>query len=406
MLNYINDKIKEEVKQISVFCEKHDIEKAFYDLWSPKEYEDEEVIIDEETTMQICLPRGDECNEFIIIDLLDIINEVESASLIGGYKYISPKRILIRVDSLERERIRALDDEIQGAFISQINLNGQIIEFRLSSGFTNFGLLVVVEGDYDENYPPVLYEDLFIEIYSNNKINEDIVDDLMHAYIFELSSSMNVEVFASPRQNYFDYELEEEEKNLRLRPLACGKGVKDILSIYNSATKIEDPDILILIYTKVIEYVSQTVVRRELLDTILNKFSSPRILSPDASFVIELERSFEDLRNLKRDKEAIQLTIETCCDLLELVGHTPKYLKNLYKFNLESTKDEKKNAYSELSNAISDTRNMIAHAKTNYKLKGSECPKGELDELAYCLKIVANQVIRWFLRQHEDNRVI
>ena len=42
---------------------------------------------------------------------------------------------------------------------------------------------------------------------------------------------------------------------------------------------------------------------------------------------------------------------------------------------------------------------MFSHAKTNYTKKGMECPKEQLFKFGECIKVVANQVIRWYARQ-------
>lgn len=407
MLRFCNEEITVRVKAALAYCSEYRIDFEFYDIENPETY-DEEITIDEYTEISLCLPQCHEYVEISIGEMFNCLNEIKLAKILNNYLYISPRRIIVRVDSHNREKINAYEEEIDNVFETAANFNGQIINFDLIDGFTNFGLLISEMDEYDKYFPPILYEDLFIEITSNNDICENIVEELIQAYIFELSSSLNIEIFISPRQNYYDleYDIEEHEKKMHLRPLSLGKGVKDLLTIYNSTTKINDADILILFFTKVIEYVSQTVVRRELLDTILNKLYSPRALTPSASYVLELEKAFDELGNYKKDKEAIRLTIEICSDILELQGNVPIYLKNLSKINVESTKEEKKQAVLELASAISDTRNMIAHAKTNYKNKGYECPQNEMDALAKCLKIVASQVIRWFLRQHEDNRII
>ncbi|WP_145318627.1 hypothetical protein [Paenibacillus xylanexedens] len=165
--------------------------------------------------------------------------------------------------------------------------------------------------NYDSYFPPVLYEDLFIEITSERQITEELIEELSQAYMFELSSSLNIKLFYSPRPVYFEleYELQEGEEKARLRPLVARRGNKELYQIYNSCASIEDPEILVLMYTKVIEYVSQTVVRRELLDSVMTKLYSPKTLSPDAGYVLELEKLFDELGNFKKDKEAIRLTI-------------------------------------------------------------------------------------------------
>ncbi len=59
-----------------------------------------------------------------------------------------------------------------------------------------------------------------------------------------------------------------------------------------------------------------------------------------------------------------------------------------------------------LSQAISDTRNYIAHAKANYRNKGLECPEDEKERFIIVLRIIARQCIRWFANQPDSKRVL
>ncbi len=49
---------------------------------------------------------------------------------------------------------------------------------------------------------------------------------------------------------------------------------------------------------------------------------------------------------------------------------------------------------------------MFAHAKTNYQAKGDECPQDQLHDFAKFVDVIAQQIIRWFSRQHEDTRLV
>ncbi|WP_440117606.1 hypothetical protein [Paenibacillus sp. QZ-Y1] len=407
MLRFIDDELKTQTYELLSFFEKNRIEFEFYDLDNPEDYE-EDIIIDLESKMNFGLPHCEDYAERTLGEVLTIIEEVKDSKIVDDYIYISPRRLLIRVDSLNREKIIALEETVEGVFNTSLTVDNQTLLFDLVKEQTNFAIVVTVMNNYDKYFPPVLYEDLFIEITSERQITEELIEELSQAYMFELSSSLNIKLFYSPRPVYFEleYELQEGEEKARLRPLVARRGNKELYQIYNSCASIEDPEILVLMYTKVIEYVSQTVVRRELLDSVMTKLYSPKTLSPDAGYVLELEKLFDELGNFKKDKEAIRITIEVCCDVLELKEFAPKYLKNLSRINLKSTREERKHALLELSNAVSDTRNMIAHAKTNYKNKGYECPKSEMKEFSNCLKILSDQVIRWFSRQHDDSKVI
>lgn len=49
---------------------------------------------------------------------------------------------------------------------------------------------------------------------------------------------------------------------------------------------------------------------------------------------------------------------------------------------------------------------MFAHAKTNYDLKGDECPNEYLFEFSKLMDIISQQIIRWFSIQQDDTRII
>lgn len=239
---------------------------------------------------------------------------------------------------------------------------------------------------------------MFIKIYSENSIDLSDAEEVIQAFIFECGTSLNLNLTPAPRPTsydffYIDEEDDKQEKNkIRLRSLIQGKGISEVLKIYNSGNDIHNSEFLILTYTKVIEYISQTVLRKEMLDSITKKLYSPRALNPDSSFILELEKLYDEHRNFSKDHHAIKLTVQTCCDISDIASIAPKFLK---KLSLET-----------LASAISDTRNMIAHAKTNYRYKGHECPVDEMEQFAQCLKVVANQTVRWFARQHEDSRIV
>ncbi|PEA56062.1 hypothetical protein CON64_05385 [Bacillus pseudomycoides] len=274
-------------------------------------------------------------------------------------------------------------------------------------GVSTFNLALTLAHEYNEEYPPSHYDDVFIEIRSNTELNEEIVDSLVQSYIFEVKSTLGIELHRSQRYHYEEEDsVEEEATPEKLRPLLRGKGVGELLRLYNSSLSVQDVEILLLTYTKVIEYVSQTVIRQELVQETLKKLASPRALVPDANYILELNKVFDGYKNNQKDFQAIKLTIKTCCDIHEIVTIAPEFLKLTKKITIDSKLEDIQTALGEVSDAISNTRNMFAHAKTNYEKKGKECPEDQLFDFAKCVDILAQQIIRWFARQHEDNRII
>ncbi|XOJ01565.1 hypothetical protein ACMX2M_07480 [Paenibacillus polymyxa] len=412
MIKFVDDQIFELIKIMLAYFDEHRIDVCdFYDFNAIEEYEDEDILISYDTEIIIVLPQTAGAYEITLRECFEAISEVQGASIIDNYKYVSSKHVLIRVDSKDRDKVLAYKNHSPHSFETTLSINHQDIFFDLVDEFTNFALLITQMNDYDKHSPPIFYDDLFIDIRSDDDIDKEVIDELIQSYTYELSTTYDTALYISPRTGFLseeEYELTAAEKKRRLRPLIRGRGINDVLTIFNSTAQINDPEFLILSFTKVIEFVSQTVVKKEMLDIILNKLDSPRALSPDSDYVLELEKTFEYLGSYKKDREAIRLTIETCCDCMDLIKSTnlPTHLKIFSRITTNSSKEDVKKALNELAVSVSDTRNGIAHAKTNYRFKGNECPKDQLENFANCLKIVASQVIRWFIRQHEDSRII
>ena len=86
---------------------------------------------------------------------------------------------------------------------------------------------------------------------------------------------------------------------------------------------------MIFLLCKVFEYVSQTVVRQKITDIIRTKLMSPSAIEPNANYILELENLFEEQKTFKKDREAIKLTIVTCCDSTELAKVSPCFSDKL-----------------------------------------------------------------------------
>jgi hypothetical protein len=301
--------------------------------------------------------------------------------------------------------------------ISEMNFQSKIdfedISYNVDIvwGLNSFNFKLAEKGLFSKYVPPYLEEDIFIVIESDKKIVEAHLDIIFDSYFFELKSTFNLEIEPNPWiYELWDYDEDEDDfknmKEISLRPLLQGRGIKELLSIYKSAFDTSYPQQQILSFSRVIEYVSQTVIRKDLIEKTMIKLSSNRALSPDSNFILELGKIFEEHRDLGKDYQAFKITISTCCDIYELAQHAPEFLKKTNKITLNSNKDQREQAFKEIVDAVTATRNMFAHAKTNYKPKGSECPTEQLEEFSGLMDIIAQQTIRWFSVQKEDNRIV
>jgi hypothetical protein len=293
---------------------------------------------------------------------------------------------------------------------NKINYDGQMYEICLFKGITIYNFLVQKSNDYDKYCPPILPNDVFILIKSNDIVNYNVAQELADALIFELCSSYDIRLLYSSRPDieYSEYEYDDTicQNNFSIFPLINGKGIRGILQIYNKSITTDDYDFKILCLSRVIEYVSPTVSRENLNNSVLQKLSSPKIFKPDSEYILELEHIFKETEIYRRDNELIKLTLTQIVDISEILDILPKCICAKKTDNKTLDEKGKKELLEKISNCITDTRNEIAHAKANYNKKGNECPEEQKEELVNILNIIARQVIRWFSRQPEEKRMI
>lgn len=368
---------------------------------------DEDIYFTDDDEISICLPRAYDSEEVPFGYFYQFMHSAIQGSTVDDKRFISPKLALFHVncDPFVQEKIDRLDLSVEQQW------GDTDIVVSLVQGLTSYGIRLAIDGDYDKYFPPMTIEDTFIQIKSKDVMDPQTFQHIVDAYIFELESTYSLSIHPSERQTCLHYvedatTEDDDDNTIGMRRLLKGKGISTLLKIYNASNEVDDNEFRILNYTKIIEYVSQTVIRKEMLDSILKKLYSPKVLQPDATYILQLEQLYDEHRNNKRDHQAIRLTVETCCDLTDLIDIAPIFLKKISNLKERDNKQLRTECFEELAGSISDTRNMIAHAKTNYRLKGGECPSEQLGNFADCLKLVAAQVIRWFDRQHEDSRII
>lgn len=229
------------------------------------------------------------------------------------------------------------------------------------------------------------------------------------AYIFELAASLRLDCRRSPRLGAGDLSQEDERPSdtspPSLRPLLLGPGLDAVISIYNSAVAAHDSSFEILGFVKVIEHISQTVIRLQMTDAVRAKLASPRALNPDAAFVMELENLVADHRAMRKDREALRTTVQTCCEVSELSKVAPPFLVRLRRLDFGADEKQRRACLDELASALTATRNWIAHAKAGYTSTGEECPPEQLETFAACARLAAEQAVRWYAARHESSRV-
>jgi hypothetical protein len=307
---------------------------------------------------------------------------------------------MLRVTPLLSEQSYRLFDTLEHSGISsgaqvQGEANGKKYKCSLNQGFTPFAFLICGKSYWDKYFPPVLHEDEFVTIVFEPGIEKATVRNIANAYIFELSTTLGLDLKANPRPDEFDYLNEADEKILPLRPLITSDKTAHAIEIYNSAIATTDDSVVIILLSKLFEHISQTVVRRRLIDVMRRKLFSPSALNPSASYILELQTLFDQHREYRKDRDAIVLTITNACEPTELSQFCPAYL-SLSRISVADSPKDREDALKGFAGALVSTRNAIAHAKSNYTPVGDECMKKDLHQFPECVRRAAQQAVRWF----------
>ncbi|WP_156920754.1 hypothetical protein [Fundidesulfovibrio putealis] len=399
------DELTELVEKLSEYnFESEDLESYLGGIKEPDDYEE---TIDESSVFCFTLPYADTTIDINTAQIRNLAEELSTAKLEGGLECLTSRRFFLRVALIFDDQnplcghlfYHTPEESLSIEFTD----NGNKITCKIVSGITLFNIMVARHMHYDKYLPPSLAEEFFVEVSFSNPIAFSDARKIAHSYLFELYSSLDLTLEPDPRPEFFqvpEYDEPLDISEIRIRRPILGKGISEVQSLYMKAAYADDPEIQLLFYVKVIEFISQTVIRKETNERILLKLHSPDALHPNSIFVKNLEDAFDELRSLRKDKAAIRQTLLNCCDFSEILNHLPPFpAKKIGK----SRGDE---AVSVLSNIIVSTRNDIAHAKTGYTPTGFECPANELGGLCKVLKICARQAIYWFKDQGDNLRMV
>jgi hypothetical protein len=326
----------------------------------------------------------------------------EKSKIINNLELIHPKLYLQRV-SLAGSEIAMFEN-----FFLDFQLRESNVKIRLNTEHSFLFSYKLLKAEHPE---PLCY-DSFIEI-SGSELELEECRTICKTFIFELNFFSGLALMPSPNipsasddAAYDDY---IEAKKVLLKEfgmltrsfLVCSDTVK-VIELFNRAISCEDNEMSILYFSKVIEYVSETVVRMKITEVGRKVLSSNRALMPDANFIKELQDVFKS-HSYKKDSESTDLTIQTCCYISDLTEIIPEYIKNKFEKN---RKQSDQAALEFLAKCISATRNNIAHAKSNYVATGHEVPEQHYEGFAQLMRVISQQCIRWYSAQSPSMRIV
>lgn len=293
-----------------------------------------------------------------------------------------------------------------------LEINKKEYRIALFRGLCLYHFKVQESDNFDKYFPSYNEDDYFVRITCNSDIDISIADQLAISLVFEVQATHQLVLEFSngrydPQSEYYN-PYDEAEKNYNIFPLTYGKGIKEVLEIYNKAKSTSDIDYKILNFTKVIEYISPTMANEALYRDVQLKLTSPKVLSPTSEFVDELGKIYKKHQNdISKDGELIRLAISTVVDVCDIWDVLPDFIKAKKGKQPDALNEELKQDYLEkIILSVYDTRNQIAHAKANYEKKGNECPEKEKLQFSQLVDAIAVRCIRWFSMQPENIRAV
>lgn len=361
---------------------------------------------------------ADQNVEASVADLIALADELPKSELVDHLMCVGPTRAFVRIEPTNEAAYRLVNHLM--TFVAPTPRRFEIasgdITLALVNGYTPFAIHMMKLGEYDDDaYPTYHDNDLFVEVRYPLGTREESWRPLLPAFLFEVNEQTGMAFSPTRRAPYAELWPQEYDADhylehldaLRLRPLMSGPGMESLLRLYERAIGREnDLEQHFVGFVKVMEYVSATVVNIERNTQVRRRLLSQRALSPDALFIRDLVQLIESQRLFKKDSEALRLTIETCCDPVELARFAPPHQKALAALKEASPASDRKKALDGLSATLSATRNMFSHAKANYTLTGEECLEVELPQLIECARAAAQQCVRWFAHSDVSLRII
>lgn len=384
------------------------------EVWPEPDGLEPDTVVYPETALGVSPPKAEFEQPMLASELAAFAREVTSNKVsFDGLLYHSAVRSVVRVSAADVstdifiDGLRSNEREMMVVPLPQELGTGRV---GLIPTSMHFGVSIVRHGfHWDKDQPALSEGDLFVGIAHDGKLTPEAALDLVHAYLFELNSAHGLALGLLPHPTAAEAAAADEHEGVdesdasspRVRPLVFGFGLGPLLREFHRGVLAADPETAVVSFVKCIEYVSATVVRLKQYDDLRRRLEDRGALRPTATYMDGLMSLCEENRVFLKDKAALKLTVEKCCDAVSLAPFSPACLV--------PRKPRQKPAptslvLSSLAGCLTATRNQLAHSKANYHPTGEECPSDQLHQLSECARRAAEQCIRWYAAQNPDLR--
>lgn len=239
------------------------------------------------------------------------------------------------------------------------------------------------------------------------KLSKQEEEDLIKSYLFEIADSSGISLKYSEINDFdFDHEAwEKEMKEQAVENLRNLEPYNEGMRLFVSALQIEDPELKLLNFYKILEHFAPIVVNIEGNELMRKKLDVAQTKTLDGDFIrsiFDLAKSFEEKFH---DEELIKSIFNVSFDFVGLFEHLPNSIRKqvrkqakFEKLTYETNNDKIAIACNMVAKILYETRNKVVHSKSNFSTNGNECPSSDLNQFNEFLKHASSQTIRWYNR--------
>ncbi|WP_413515858.1 HEPN domain-containing protein [Carnobacterium maltaromaticum] len=358
--------------------------------------------------INISFPNDDEPATVDIDFLYDYYKSLQNGTFINDYIFQNSEKVCVRAYFDEYKYQYSVEDISRVINGNNFSISGETYYISFKSGISEFEFYDAKNNFYDDYNQIFMDENCFflIEGKKAGTLNKDNILEIVEAFIFDVKIKNRLKVKIHPNLFLFINEeddfIDESKKN---DPIMIGKGLDDVIKIFNSIDDDTSLAIKITSYFQIIEYISQTIIRKELIMKAKEKLTSSVLNDIDSDFIIELSNiCVENYKKSRKDTQYIKAAIKECCNLNSLSDLAPDWMIEMKKF--KEGKPKENDCWNEIANYIVNTRNSLAHAKPNYNPKKPVIGESDFPEFVDFLEVIVIDVIKWFGNVEPDERVV
>lgn len=310
--------------------------------------------------------------------------------------------------------------ETEGSFC----IEDSTFSCKIVTGLSAFSFAIIKDGGLVDRYHEACWwNSCTIVIEHPDGCSDAELFAVCDAYLFEIASQGR-HVFGVARFEHESDFTSDDEENLEenLDPLEedwqvsfprlqCdylpdGAGITDLLKIWMSAKSTHDSFVAVLSYVRALEFVAPACSKVEIHERLrgLIRSCGNRILS-SSNLDVLIDEVLKHGNSRRKDSELIRMVVLRVAIPGLLHPLLRKFDPQLADLVASENPQSVQKGLSAFAEVVSDTRNSLVHAKSNYTPTGREIAQDDLDRILPALSYISLAAIRWYGSLPESARV-